>query len=458
MEQTYKKKLCSMKYMLILTIPIFIELFLQMVVGYSDQFMMSKYPDAVNGITNANTVINMVIAAFQVFSTAAIILISQYRGSKEEDKLNKVYSVSFFFNLITGITFSLIILGLSRYYLHWIKTPSTAYNDALIYSMIAGSGIVFQLGSTTLSSFLKANNYMKDSMVITIIVNILNVVGNYVLIQVFAGIGYPIIGVALSSTLSRMTGFILMFIMFKKRIKVKLHIKSLFSDGYTFKKLLLLGAPSGGESVSYNSSQIIIQLIVNQIVIYSANNVGIGNVKTYAQIFAMLAYMFASASSQAMQVIVGELLGAREIESVKKKVKQTVFLSAAISVGLAVVFYFNSRALFSIFNVHDEYLLDVGKKIMFIDIILEIGRSTNIILVRVLQTSGDVVFPTLIAIVFCWTVAIGGSFLLGYPKTWGLSLGLVGLWIAMASDECIRAIIFFIRFSKGKWRKYNLVK
>ena len=461
MELEYKKKLCSTKHMLLLTLPIFIELLLALVVGYSDQFMMKQMNDAtvgdnaVNGITNASVVINMVITSFQVLSAASIILISQYRGSKDSEKLNKVYSVAFYFNLITGFIFSMIILAFSRFYLKWIQTPDSAYQDAHIYSMIAGGTVVFQLLMTTLASFLKANNNMKTSMVITIVVNVLNIIGNYILINAFKSTGYPIIGVALSSAISRFIGFILMLIMFKKRIGVKLSFKEFLHDKFMLKKIIRVGGPSGGESVSYQSSQIIIQIVINQIVNVTCN-VGIGNVKTYAAIFAMVTYMFTSAVSQAMQVIIGELLGAKEFEATKKTVWKTTIMAIVMNLLIATIFYLNSDALFGLFKVIDPELLDIGKKVMLIEILLEFGRAINIVMVRTLQTSGDVMFPTISAIIFCWTVAVGGSFLFGWPKEVGISMGLAGVWLAMAIDECSRAVVFIIRFVSGKWRKYNL--
>ena len=98
-----KDHLMSLKYLLILTVPIFIELLLQLVVGYSDQFMMKKYENAVNGITNANVINNMIINAFTVFSSAAIILITQYKGAKDETHERSVYSVAFYFNFIVSL-------------------------------------------------------------------------------------------------------------------------------------------------------------------------------------------------------------------------------------------------------------------------------------------------------------------------------------------------------------------
>jgi Na+-driven multidrug efflux pump len=459
-EETYKKKLISTKHLLLLTIPIFVELFLQLVVGYSDQFMMkwmnseSVGDNAVNGITNASVVINMVITSFQVLSAASIILITQYRGAHDTEKLNKVYSVAFYFNLITGVIFSLLIFLTSGFYLNWIKTPSEAYNDAHLYSMIAGGTVVFQLLSTTLSSFLKANNQMKTSMIITIIVNILNIIGNYIFIKAFRST-YPIIGVALSSALSRLIGFILMLVVFMKTIKVKLSFKSFLTNKQMLKKIIQVGGPSGGESVSYQSSQIIIQIVINQIVLATAN-VGIGNIKTYAAIFAMITYMFTSAVSQAMQVVIGELMGAKEIEATKKTVYKTMFMAIIASELIAVIFWLASDQLFGLFKVYDKELLKIGKQVMLVEILLEFGRAINIVMVRSLQTSGDVLFPTILAVIFCWVVAVGGSFLFGYPKENGISLGLMGVWLAMAIDECARALIFIIRFKGGRWQKFNL--
>jgi Na+-driven multidrug efflux pump len=295
-------------------------------------------------------------------------------------------------------------------------------------------------------------------MIITIIVNLLNIVGNFIFINLFKN-SYPIIGVALSSALSRCIGFVLMLIIFIKNIRVRLSFKEFLNSKPMIKKIIRVGGPSGGESVSYQSSQIIIQIVINGIVMSQANKafgIGIGNIKTYAAIFAMVTYMFTSAVSQAMQVVIGELMGAKEIEKTKKTVIKTTIMAIIVSEIIATMFYLFSDNLFGLFDVTDPALLKIAKNIMLIEILLELGRAVNIVMVRTLQTSGDVMFPTISAIIFCWLVAVGGSFLFGYPKENGISMGLAGVWLAMAIDECMRAIIFIIRFKKGKWQKYNL--
>ena len=454
MDEARRSKLLQNKYMLLLTVPIFIELLLQLVVGYSDQIMMSQYENAVNGIANANTVINVILNVFIVLSSASIILITQYRGAKDKNKEEQVYYSSFWFNFITSLIITAIVVLLSRFYLVWIQTPESALNDAILYSMIAGGSIVFQIMATTLSSYLKANSFMKESMITNIIMNVINIVGNIVLINVFAQIDMPIIGVALSSSISRIIGFIILLIIYIKKVGVSLSFKKFIHNRRMVKMILRVGAPSGGESLSYQTSQIIIQIVVNQIVIYNMNNVGIGNIKTYASMFAMVTYLFTSAVSQAMQVIVGELLGAGETKAVDTVVKKTRNISIIVSTTIALIFFLLSDYMFRIFHVSDSELLKIAKGVMGIEIALEFGRAFNIVYVRALQTSGDVVFPTVSAVIFCWSVAVLGSFIFGSPYI--LNMGLLGVWMAMALDECIRAAIFVVRWHKGRWKSFNL--
>lgn len=450
------KRFLSVKYMLILTIPIFIEIILQMVVGYCDQFMMKSYPSSVNAITNSLTIINMIINCFFVFSSASIILITQYKGANDLKREKEIYSVSFYANLGISLFISLFLLIFAKPLLTLIKVPNDAFNDALLYTLIVGGTIGFQIMSLTISAFLKSNSLMKESMIINIIINFINIIGNIVLINLFKKYDMAVVGVALSSAISRIIGLILMLIVYFIKIKIPLSVIT-FKEKFrfVFSKILKVGGPSGGESLSYNSSQIIIQIVINRICIYN-NNIQIGNVKTYASMFAMITYMFTSAFSQAMQVIIGQLIGAGYKKETHKKVWQTIIISSIVSVSIAVLFYIFSDNCFKIFNINDPYLLKIGKNVMLAEIFLELGRAFNIIFVRALQTAGDVYFPTILAIIFCWLIAVGGSFVLGDHKF--LGLGLAGVWIAMAIDECLRAIIFIFRFQSGKWKKYSFVE
>lgn len=450
MEQktTDLKKLVSFKYLLILTIPIFFELLLQMIVGYSDQIMISSDQDAVTAISNTNTIVNVFIIAFQVFSMGSIILISHYKGAKNYEAERSVYSVAFILSTIIGIIISVILLLFSEYFFNWIGLDPKCMGKGLIYIRIVGGCLFLQAILTNLSAFLKSNSYMKDSTIINAIVNVLNIIGNFILIPHLG-----IMGVAISSVSARAIGVVIMSIVFVKRVKINVfrHPIKDFST-VTMKKILAIGCPTGGEALSYNASQIVILAVVNNL-----NNTGIVNVKAYASMFATISYMFTSAISQAMQVVVGELIGQGKIAESKKKVYQTLIASTLSAIIISCILYFISDIAYSIFHITDPELLKIGKTVMLIEIALEIGRAFNIVFVRALQTVGDIAFPTIMSIIFCWAVAVLGSYLLGGKDVW-LNWGLVGVWLAMAADEIFRAIIFLIRFKGDKWQRKRLAR
>ena len=79
----------------------------------------------------------------------------------------------------------------------------------------------------------------------------------------------------------------------------------------------------------------------------------------------------------------------------------------------------------------------------------EIGRSVNIVMVRCLVAVGDVNFPVGLGIFSMWGVSVLGGWFFGVH----LGMGLVGIWWAMAADECLRAVIFLFRFGSGVWKK-----
>ena len=108
--------------------------------------------------------------------------------------------------------------------------------------------------------------------------------------------------------------------------------------------------------------------------------------------------------------------------------------------------------IYSIFT-DDPVIHALGRQILYVEFGLEIGRSINIVMTRCLTTAGDVWYPVGVGIFSMWIVAVGGSWLLGHALNWGL----VGIWIAMACDECLRGALFTIRFRSGKWKETRLV-
>lgn len=447
---TEYEKITQKGYLIRITWPIFLELLLQLLVGNVDQIMVGKFSEfSVGAIANANQIVNLILISFNIICMATIILISLYNGSGDRDKVEQIYSVSLVTNFAISIVISIIFLVFSTSIVQWLKVPADLALETESYIRIIGSFMFLQGIYLTFSAILKSNTMMKESLMVSASVNVVNIIGNSIFI--FGAFGFvPAMGVtgaAISSNISRFIGIIIMFIMFKKKIGVKLTLKhfSPFPSGL-LKRLMRIGLPAGVESVSYSLSQVYIQKMINTI-----GTIAIST-KAYASIFANISFVYTVAISQSTQIVVGYILGMGDTKTADQKVMATLRLSVGITVVISTLIWLFSGSLFSIFTENPE-VLALGKTIMFIDIFLEIGRAFNIVLVRAMQTAGDSLYPIILCVVFAWVIALGAGYVLAIE----MGLGLVGIWIAMAFDECIRGVLFFLRWKSGKWKEKSLL-
>ena len=431
------------KSLIILSFPIFIELFLQLLVGNVDQFMVGRYSESgVAAIGNANQIMNMIVIVFSVISISTTILVSLYNGAGDKKRVQTIYTLSIFVNSILSLIISLVVVLLSRSIFTAMQVPSDVMEEAVSYISIIGIFIILQGLYNTFTAIFRSNALMKESMIVSFSINLINIVGNALLIPKMG-----IAGAAISSNLSRFIGLIIMIVIFKKKVDGKISLLHLrpFPKGQ-LKTLLSIGLPSAGESLSYTGSQLIIQTFVNLL------GTAVINAKTYSTMFAMVSYLYTNAISQASQIVVGHLMGARDLENVKKQVQRTLFISISASLIVSVTLFVFSPVIFSLLTTN-KTVIELGHTILFIDIFLEIGRAVNMTMVRDLQTVGDIVFPIALGIVSMWIISVFGGFILGIS----LGMGLKGFWIAMAVDECFRGIIFIERWFSGRWQGKNII-
>lgn len=212
------------------------------------------------------------------------------------------------------------------------------------------------------------------------------------------------------------------------------------------RRLLSIGLPAGGEGLSYNLSQSTSLVFVNTIGTYAVT------ARMYMNMFAQVCYMLVNAVSQAAGIIIGYCIGARDFDRADRENWRVLRLFAPVTMGIALLLAILARPLFSLFTT-DERVIALGCRTMWVEVVLEIGRAFNIVLVRNLQAVGDVKFPVALGILSQWIVGVGIAWLFGIYLGWGL----VGIWMAFALDENLRAVLFIIRWKAGKWRSIKTV-
>jgi putative MATE family efflux protein len=427
-----------------LAVPIFIETLLMMALGAVDTFMLSRHSDAsVAAVGLVNQIINFCFLIFEVINLGTSVLCSQYLGAGLKHKMERVVGVSLIVNLIFGVVISAALFFFAGPILQAMGLRDVMYEEGLGYMRIVGAGAFVMAIAMTLSATLRANDKAYYPMLVIAIINILNVTGNYMLI--FGKFGAPELGVngaAISTVTSRaIATVILLFIVFRTTIsRFPTEIFHKFPR-VELQQLLRIGLPSAGEQMSYSSSQLLITYFINMLGMEAMAT------RTYCVNIVMFGYLFCIAIAQGGAICIGHLIGAGRQESAfilgKYVMKKSIVFTVAISLCIALSGTFIMSLL-----TDNPVIAGLATTILWIDVVLEFGRPTNIFACNALRAAGDVNFPFYVGVVVQWSVAVVASYYLGIVA----GFGLIGMWWMFALDENIRGIIFIRRWYSDKWR------
>ncbi len=434
----------------VLTIPVFIEMALVMMLGAVDTVMLSRYSDnSVAAVGLDNQLISLVFLVYQFFSMGAAILCAQYIGAGLRKRLVQVVGMALTVNLMLGLTVSALLFFKAEALLHLMGLRPELMDDGLIYLRITGALSFFQALSLTFSASLRSADKVVYPMAVTGIVNVLNIIGNYALIN--GHWGCPQLGVegaAIATATSRAVATLLLAI-----IHFRVHIPR-FPMHYfrpipwqELKNLLHIGIPAMSENISYSLSQVVITYFINQI-----SNEALA-ARTYCVNMIMFVYLFCISITQGGDILVGHLVGQKRHQAAYILGNYFFRRSMIITVSGSIILALAGKSILSAFTDNPE-IIAMGVWVLVIDVFLEVGRTANIFAVGTLRATGDAVYPVIIGIIFQWSIAVGLSYFIGIP----LGLGLVGMWVGFALDENIRGIILMRRWQSGKWKNKGFVK
>ena len=421
-----------------------------MMLGAVDTIMLSQYSDeSVAAVGVVNQIVMLAFLIFEVINIGTSVLCSQYLGAKMQKNMVQVVGVALLFNLVIGLLISAILYSGATTLLGWMGLRPELLKYGIGYMQIVGAFAFFQAISFTISASLRSADKAIYPMMVTVLVNIMNIIGNYSLI--FGKFGMPALGAegaAISTSVARGVSMVVLFvILFRKHIpRFPLYYFRPF-PWVELKNLLKVGLPSAGENMSYSFSQVVITYFIN---ILGNNALA---TRTYTVNIVMFVYLFAIAMAQGGAISIGHLVGQKKIRAAYLLGKYVMRLSILVSLVLSCVWAASGHFIFSMLTDNQE-IIKMGVTIMIVDIIVEIGRAVNIYATNALRSAGDVNFPFYVGVPVQWTVSVGFSYLFGIYWGWGL----VGMWCAFLLDENIRALLFVKRWNSMRWAKKGFIK
>lgn len=433
----------------ILSFPIFIETLMMMTLGAVDTFMLSRYSDnSVAAVGLVNQLLALVFLVFEVVNVGTSILCAQYLGARQHNRIVQTVGVALIANFVIGLLMSTFLYLEADDMLALMGLRDELMPDGLVYMRIVGLFAFTQAVSFTLSASLRSADMAKYPMIVTFFVNIINIIGNYTLI--FGKFGMPALGVegaAISTSMSRILAMCLLYV-FMRRKHIRKFNRELFSPfpWIELRKLFRIGVPTAGEQISYSLSQVVITYFINML-----GNEALA-ARAYCSNIVMFVYLLSIAVGQGGSIMVGHLVGARKYDGAYLLGRYVLIMAVSVTATLSLAVAFCGGHILSLLTSNSE-IIAMGVVVLWVDVLLEVGRAINICSVNALRSAGDIYFPVTLGIISMWLVSVVGSYLLGI--TFGL--GLAGMWFAFLLDENIRGVVFIFRWRSRKWSGKRLV-
>ncbi|WP_040206068.1 MATE family efflux transporter [Neobacillus jeddahensis] len=430
--------------------PLFIELALHMGIGIIATFMLSHFSDeAAAGVGVANQLLNIFILVFTVTSIGATVLISQNLGAGRLSKAHQLSRSVFGLNVWFGIVVSLIVFFFGEQMLLLFDIKGKVFNYGLTFVRICGISLFFESISLALSAVLRSHGYTKESMVVTVVMDLISIIGNIVAISGVFGLPITgVTGVSWSMVIARAFAVIALIYLVYDRLSLNLTIRDIFTAKKDdIQELLAIGIPSAGENLSYQLSQLIITSFV----------VSMGTASLAARVYIlninMICFLFTVAIAQGTQLLVARYIGGKQYDRALKRGIRTLKISMVASTITSLLIALIGSPILETFT-EDPAIIVIGLPVLWAIVFVEPGRAMNIVLMGSLKSAGDVRFPVVIGMLSMWGIAVSLSYLLGIHY----GLGLLGVWLAQGADEWLRGCFALKRWQMKPWERIRKVK
>lgn len=405
-------------------------------------------PQAVAGVTIFSTIFWLVDILNEIIGVSSISIISQSYGSGDMNKTRQSIEQTFTFKALVATLAAVIMLLILNPLMRFFTSDPEVLKSALDYGYIRIFFLPIMFSSFTVNTALRCLGDAKSPMLIMAFASVLNLVLDPILMfdiipgTSLPGLGMGVFGAGVATVISTIAAFALGFSMFfVKKAKVRLTLKGILSLNWEIdKKLILVGLPSGVENLFRQLSGL---LTLKFIALYGTTTVaalGIGN-----KIFSF-AFMPLVGFSIGGSAIVGQCLGADNID----RAKETAKITSAINVGLmavvSIIAMIFPRQLMRIF-IDDPVVIATGISMIriFMPALIAAGIASGL---GIVFSGAGYNMPFLVSsIVSRWVVQLPFLFIV----VSALHLPTSYVWLSYLLAEVANLVVVLIAYKRGKW-------
>lgn len=439
----------SNKDLVALLVPLILESALNMLIGMLDTIMVSRCGEAaVSGVSLVDSVSNLFLTLFSAAATGGAVVCSQYLGHKEEENAKQCARNLILLSIISGM---LVVLAILPFRMNVIdlffgNVASDVRSYAGDYFLYITLSYPFLAIYQAEAAICRSESKTKRTFLIALVMNIINIVGNAILIFAF-NLGPK--GAAISTLISRIIGAGILFAMLLDRnellsINGILHTKL---DKKLTKRILKIALPSGIEGSLFHVGKILVTSLVASIGTSAvAINAVINNYNSYSNIPG-------NAINLAIITVIGQCRGNDNFADISYYTKKLIAIIYASTLVVSIPLYIWSPEVIAFYGLEPNSIVQavpIARRCLLVCLLI---WPLSFSMPSVLKAVGDAKFVMYVSFISMWITRVFGAFV--FIKI--LNVGVEGLWFAMYIDWIVRSIFFIYRYKSNKWKQINVI-
>jgi len=426
--------------------PIFAEQSLHMLTNVVSTLMASRIGDnAVAALGSATQILVMFLVGFNVLAVGASIATTHHLGLDDRAGARRMARGAVATNLWLGALFSVLLAVLAPTLLRWVQLTPPLMAYALPYLHWMGGTLFMESMIFALCAVLRAHGHTREVMYVILAQNAVNAGLSALLIFGLGGLpALGVTGIAIAASISRLLALVALWVLVSRRIGLRLRLRHLFNIHLAdLRRLLSLGFPAVLENISWFASFMIITALTARM------GERMLATQAYTMQIAQIEMLACLSIGIGNEIIVGRLIGAGRFEDARRQCLANMRLGLIVTAGVAIVFALTAPWALQLFT-DDPQIVALGRTLILLGLLLEPGRSFNLIIINALRASGDSSFPLFAGLLSQWGIMLFGAWLLGTH----LGFGLIGVWAALILDEWLRGLFMLQRWRRGRWLKH----
>lgn len=457
MRQSLRKDQTLLADVWRLALPTLLEGLMMTLVQYVDTAMVGSLGANATAAVAVNAaptwLLNGVLSGVGVGGTA---IVARAIGPKNQREAEEAAWHALLCGIVVSALFALLALLVSGAFPLWMGAEAAVRPDATAYLRIIAIGFIPQYVGVVAAASLRGAGDMKTPMFYSILVNLLNVIGNYLLIYdsrwiTFLGLrihmpgaGLGVSGAAISTAISTALYGLLVVLHMRGRSS-RLRLRRYPVRREMLGRIGKVGLPAAMERVAINAGQIVFARMV----------AGFGTASLAAHHLAVsiesLSYQPGYGVAQAATTLVGQSLGAGDTKRAEKAGLMSGYLGMAIMAVAGVLIALFRVPLMRLFTP-DAEVVQIGASLLLICAGYQPFFAMSIVMTGALRGAGDTKVPFYISLFSMW----GLRLVLAWVFAYGLGMGVRGAWLGMFADIFARGLLVYIRFRRGAWKRIQV--